>query len=309
MADVNTVFLISLTIIVIGYILKKTKVLTEENGEIIAKIIFNVTLPAVILRITANITFEINLILLPLVNIAYGLFIAFIGFTVFRKYPRNTKGILLMSIIGFNVAHFSFPLIEGIWGETGLQLIALVDAGNAFTIFVVCYLMGKIHSIDDEKEKVDFKHVLLNLLKSIPLLTYIIALILNLSGIIMPFFFTELIEIISLANSPLALLLLGIFLNFKFQKEHWLMIGKSLLIRYSFGLTCGLSLYFLLPSMIFNDLFRIIMMISLILPVGLAVIPFSVEMDYDKKLITMIANLSIIISFGLMWILVLGFNG
>ena len=87
------------------------------------------------------------------------------------------------------------------------------------------------------------------------------------------------------------------------------MIAKSLLIRYGFGLTIGLLLYFLLPVVLFDNLFRIIILISLILPVGLAVIPFSVEMEYDKKLITMIANLSIIISFGLMWILVLGFNG
>jgi len=309
MADVNIVFLISLTIIAIGYLLKKTKVLTEENGEVIAKIIFNLTLPAVILKITSTITFEITLILLPMITIIYGIFIAFIGFIVFKKYPRNTKGLLLMSIIGFNIANFSFPLIEGIWGESGLQLIALVDAGNAFTIFVVCYSVGSIFSKNNDSEKLDFKRVLKNLLKSIPLLSYIIALSFNFLSIPFPIFIIDLLDIISKANSPLALLLLGIFLNFKFQKHEWWMIGKSLLIRYGFGLTLGLSLYFLLPVALFDNLFRIIILISLILPVGLAVIPFSVEMEYDKKLITMIANLSIVISFSLMWILVLGFNG
>lgn len=309
MANVNTVFLISLTIIAIGYILKKTNVLTEENGEVIAKIIFNLTLPAVILKITTTITFEITLILLPLINIIYGLIIVFIGFIVFKKYPRNIKGILLMSIIGFNVANFSFPLIEGIWGISGLQLIALVDAGNAFTIFVVCYTIGSIFSKKNDLEKLDFKGISKNLIRSIPLLSYIIALSFNFLGISFPVFLTDLLDIISRANSPLALLLLGIFLNFKFQKNEWWMIGKSLLIRYSFGLTVGLLLFFLLPVALFDTLFRIIILISLILPVGLAVIPFSVEMEYDKKLISMIANLSIIISFGLMWILVLGFDG
>ena len=309
MTDVNIVFLNSLIIIALGYLLKRKRVLTEENGEIIAKIIFNLTLPAVILKITSTIVFKINLVLLPLISISYGFLMACIGLLIFRKFPRNLKGLSMMSIIGFNVANFSFPLIEGIWGNSGLQLIALVDAGNAFSIFVVCYTMGWIFSNKNDTQKIDFKHVSKNLLKSTPLISYIIALFLNFSGILLPFFIRDLVDIISMANSLLALLLLGIFLNFKFQKNQWWMIGKSLLIRYAFGFTFGLIFYLFLPSATFDSLFRIIIFISLILPVGLAVIPFSVEMEYDKKLITMIANLSIVISFLLMWILVFLFNG
>ena len=169
--------------------------------------------------------------------------------------------------------------------------------------------MGWIFSDNNESKKIDFKHISKNLLKSTPLISYIIALSLNFSGILLPFFLSDLIDIISRANSPLALLLLGIFLNFKFQKSQWWMIGKTLLIRYGFGFTFGLIFYLFLPPATFDNLFRIIIFISLILPVGLAVIPFSVEMQYDKKLITMIANLSIVISFVFMWILVLLFNG
>jgi len=311
MADVNIVFLISLTIIAIGYFLKRTKVLTEENGEVIAKLIFNLTLPAVILKVTSTIQFELTLILLPLINILYGVFMVFVGLRAFKNYPRNAKGILLMSIIGFNVANFSFPLIEGIWGEIGLQLIAMVDAGNAVSIFIICFTMGRIYSLksDDEKNRINLKSLFSSLLKSVPLISYIIAIIINFSGIIMPFFLTELIDIVSRANSPLALLLLGVFLNFNFQKDQWMMIGKSLLIRYTLGLGFGLFLFFLLPAIFFSELFRIIIAISLILPVGLAVIPFSVELEYDKKLMTIIVNLSILISFGLMWILIILFSG
>lgn len=306
----NIVFLISLTIIAIGYFLKRTKVLSEENGEVIAKIVFNLTLPAVILKITSTITFEISLLFLPLISLSYALFMVLIGFIIFKKYPRNLKGLLLMSIIGFNVANFSFPLIEGIWGDSGLQLIAMVDAGNAVSIFIVCFTIGKIYSPKNEKNEINinFKGVMLSLLKSIPLICYIVAIVINFSGFVIPFFFSELIDIISQANSPLALLLLGVFLNFKFQKNQWVMIGKSLLIRYSIGLSCALLLFFLLPANIFTELFRIIIAISLILPVGLAIIPFSVELEYDKKLITMIANFSILISFALMWILIILFT-
>lgn len=309
MADVNYIFLLSLTIIVIGFVVKKLKIITEENGKIVAKVIFNITLPAVILNITSRIELSVSLVLLPLINITFGILMALIGLLLFKKYDKEKKGLILMALIGFNVAHFSFPLIEGIWGEEGMRYIALIDAGNAFTIFVLCYIVGSIFSPNNNSEDsgVDFKDTGRKLLKSTPLMSYIFALIINFSGIgeIMPNFFWDLLDIIARANTALSLLLLGIYLNFKFEKTEWATILKVLLIRYSLGLIVGLLLFFLLPSDQFELLFRIILTISLIFPIGLAVIPFSVEFEYDQKLISMIANLTIIISFGLVWILIL----
>ena len=60
MTNVNAVFLLSLIVIVIGYLIKKINILKEEDGEIIAKLIFNLTLPAVILKVTSTIQFESN---------------------------------------------------------------------------------------------------------------------------------------------------------------------------------------------------------------------------------------------------------
>jgi len=313
MVDVNYIFLLSLTIIVIGYVVKKLKIITEENGKIVAKIIFNITLPAVILKVTSRIEFSPSLVLLPLINITFGILMALIGLLLFRKYDKDKKGLILMALIGFNVAHFSFPLIEGIWGEEGMRYIALIDAGNAVSIFVLCYIVGSIFSPNNNNEDlgIDFKGTGKKLLKSTPLMSYVFALIINFSGIgeNMPIFFWDLLDIIARANTALSLLLLGIYLNFKFERTEWATILKVLLIRYSLGLIVGLLLFFLLPSDQFDLLFRIILTISLIFPIGLAVIPFSVEFEYDQKLISMIANLTIIISFSLVWILIILLTG
>lgn len=309
--DINATFLISLTIIAIGYIIKRAHLLKEENGDILSKIIFNITLPAVILKYTTTVHFEISLILLPLTNITFGILMASVGLLITRKKPKSIKGLTLMTMIGFNVVHFSFPLVEGIWGVNGMQLITLVDAGNAFSIFVLSYLLGTIYSPKNqlEKEKLNLKFVGKKLLKSAPLLTYIVALLINFSGIVIPEFFTELIDVVARANTALALLLLGIFLNFHFEKSEWITILKVLIIRYSVGIVLSLSLFFFLPSSIFSPLFRIIIAISLILPIGVALIPFSVELGYNKKITTMLINLSLIISFILVWFFVIFLNG
>jgi len=235
---------------------------------------------------------------------------ALLGIVIFRNHPIHIKGAMIMTMVGFNVANFFFPLVEGIWGQAGMQYAALVDAGNAFTIFVLCYILSTIFSPKNQEDavKINIRFVLNRLIRSAPLLSYIVAIVINLSGIVIPSFFSDLIDIIARANTALALLLLGIFLHLKFGKSEWISIIKVLVIRYSIGLLVGLSLFFLLPPSVFPPLFRIIICLSLILPVGLAVIPFSVENGYDQKLVTMVVNLTIIISFGLIWGLILTLN-
>ena len=306
MADVNVVFLLSILIVAIGYLVKKLKVLKESDGDTIAKIIFNITLPAVILKFTTTIQFDLSLALLPLISITFGFIMAFIAIIVFRKHPSHIKGAMIMTTVGFNVANFFFPLVEGIWGQPGMQYIALVDAGNAFTIFILCYILATVYSPKNQKieVKINVKYILKRLIRSAPLLSYIVALLINFTGILIPSLISDLIDIIARANTALALLLLGIFLHFKFGKAEWMSIIKILILRYSVGLIAGLSLFYLLPPNIFSPLFRIIICLSLILPIGLAVIPFSVENGYDQKLVTMAVNLTIIISFGLIWVLI-----
>jgi len=58
MADVKGIFFLSILIIAIGYLVKKLRILKETDGETIAKIIFNITLPAVILKFATTIQFE-----------------------------------------------------------------------------------------------------------------------------------------------------------------------------------------------------------------------------------------------------------
>jgi predicted permease len=311
MVDVNVVFLLSLIIVAIGYFVKKIKILKETDGETIARIIFNITLPAVVLKFTTTIQFEVSLVLLPLISIGFSLIMVVLGVLIFRNHAIQVKGAMIISMVGFNVANFFFPIVEGLWGQAGMQYIALVDAGNAFTIFVVCYILSTIYSPKNrEREvKIDLKFVLKRLVRSTTLLSYIVALIINFSGLTIPSFLFDLIDILARANTALALLLLGIFLHFKFEKSEWFSLVKLLALRYGMGLLVGLTLFFLLPSDIFNPLFKIIICLSLILPVGLAVIPFSVENGQDQRLVTMAVNLTILISFGLIWALILILGG
>ncbi|TFF98576.1 MAG: AEC family transporter [Promethearchaeota archaeon] len=304
MTGVNYNFLLAIVVIAIGFILKSGNVISEKNGKVIAKLVFNITLPCVIFRTIVSITITPQLFLLAVIPVIYASVLFLIAYIFLRKKELSIKGLSLMSVMGFNVVHLAFPLIEGIWGQEGLKYIAMFDVGNGFVIFLMSYLVGSIFS--PKNNHLEKKQLLKEGFKKIgtsgPLIAYFIALPLNLVGLIIPQFFSDIINKFADANSALTLLLLGIFLNFKFESHQWKQIGRVLLIRYSFGLFIGLLLFFLLP---FELLYRGILVIGLILPIGLAVIPFTVEFLFDEKVAGTLVNISIIISFAMMWILIL----
>jgi hypothetical protein len=60
----------------------------------------------------------------------------------------------------------------------------------------------------------------------------------------------------------------------------------------------GVILYLILP---FNQLYRGIVLVALILPIGMAVIPYSDQFGYNQKITGTLVNITIIVSFVLMW--------
>lgn len=304
MANANYVFLLSLTIIFIGFFIKKLGILSEDDGKIISKLVLNITLPALILQVFSNIEIYPTLVLLPFLAFGYSLIVAAFTYIIYREYPDRYKGLLMMVSVGFNIGLFAYPLIRGIWGEIGMEYIIMFDLGNSFVVFILGYTIGSLYSpkIKPHTEKFNLKAIVKRVFSSVPLIALFIALVINLSGIILPTFFGDLLDILSRANMALTLLVLGIFIDFKFDKSHWKYIIKVLLTRYGFGIVFGLILLFVLP---FELEFNAVIFVGLILPIGMSAIPFSVEFGYNEKITSTMVNLTNIFSFILMWIIVL----
>ncbi|MED4052626.1 AEC family transporter [Niallia taxi] len=298
MENFNAQFVISFLIIALGYCLKKWNILKEKDGEAMARLIFNVTLPSLIIVTFHSITIDSSLMMLVVLGFVYGIIVAILGLFIFRKEERRNKGMLGMLIPGFNIGLFAYPLVQGIWGEVGIKYFGMFDIGNAIITFGVSYLIGSYYAKEDVV--LNFKHVAGKMGRSIPLMTYVIIFIINLTGLSLPGTVIDITSVISKANMPLSLLLLGIYLNFSFQKSYWKGIGRVLGIRYGVGLLFGLLGFFLLPV---DDMFRYTVLIALILPMATSVLPYSVEFKYNQRFVGTAANLSILISFVLLWVI------
>ncbi|WP_067727440.1 AEC family transporter [Oceanobacillus damuensis] len=298
MSSFNEQFIYSIIIIALGYILKKSTIIKETDGEGLSRIIFNITLPALILVTFNDITIEYSLFVLILIGFAYGLFAAFLGILVFRKQTRNIKGMLAMMVPGFNIGLFAYPLVEGIWGREGVQHFGMFDVGNSFIVFGVCYFIGSYYAGEDVR--LDIKTMLGKMIRSIPLMTYMVVLLLNLVDFKLPSVIIGTADIISLANMPLSLLLLGIYLNFKFDRRYINLIFKYMAVKYIPGIIVGVALVILLP---YDDMFKYTVLIGLLLPTSMSILPYAVEFEYDKRFVGTVSNLTIITSFILIWII------
>ncbi|MFB9795296.1 hypothetical protein ACFFQG_32405, partial [Shinella granuli] len=96
------------------------------------------------------------------------------------------------------------------------------------------------------------------------------------------------------------LLLLGIYLNFTFEKGYLKLIMQYMAVRYLIGIVAGAGLFILLP---FNDMFKYTVLIGLILPSSMSALPYAVEFNYDRRFVGTVTNMTIIISFLLMWLI------
>ena len=299
MNQANNVFLITLAIITLGYLLKKFDFLTEKDGKVISKFLMHTTFPALMLISTVRIKFEQNLLLLPLIAFVFGSIMLLVAWFVFKKQPNDLRGLLIMGSGGLNTGLFGFPIVEGIWGRDALVNIIMFDIGNTIVVFGLCYTLGSYFA-SKGNGNVDIKAIFTKVIKLPPLQGMVIGLLINVSGIELPPVAMDFLDVLAKGNKPIVLLLMGIYLNFALNKKQLWAISQVLVIRYSIGLVAVVLCYFLIQP----SLYQSIMIMCVVLPVGLTILPFSDELNYDSRMAGLLVNMSLLISFCLMWGLV-----
>ncbi|WP_163539321.1 AEC family transporter [Gracilibacillus sp. YIM 98692] len=299
MNSFNEQFLISVIIIAIGYMLKRTEILKEKDGEAIARLVFNVTLPCLIIVTFSEVHFVPSLFYLVIIAILFGFVNGVAALWIFRHHPRNVKGMFSMMVPGLNIGLFAYPLVEGIWGVEGLKYFGMFDVGNSFIVFGLSYIIAGMFA--EKSSMVETRTIIYKLAKSIPLQTYIIMSILNLINWSLPTIVVDISSVIAGANMPLSLLLLGLYLNFTFAKGYGKLLTKYLVTKYSIALIAGFACFYLLPV---SDMFKYTLLIGFLLPTSVSVLPYSIMFGYNQRLVGTASNLTIMISFIFIWLLV-----
>lgn len=304
MTDPNSVFGSALCIIAIGYGLKSAGFIQEQDGKSISKFLMHTTFPALVFStmIRVNITWE--LIYLPLIAMLFGMFLSFSAFHLFKHTEPENRGVMTVGSAGFNLGIFAYPLIEGIFGLQGLTYAIMFDLGNSVINFIVNYGMGNYFS-RGPKNKNLAAHILKRIISLPPLQAMVLGVVVNVMGLEFPSFALDLISTIAMGNKPIVLLLMGIYFSVRLSKKSYFRVFQVLSLRYFMGFLVGGLCFYLLP---FELGFRNLLFLCLLLPVGMTVITYSDELHLNTPLAASLVNISLLISFAILWILVTVFN-
>lgn len=292
-------FIIIILLIALGYLLKRINFIKSADSQVLSTLVLNVTLPSLVIVNLNSANLDLSFSILPIMMLIYGILAKVIIVALFRKYDNHVKGSVGMMAASLNIGLFAYPLVETIWPENGMIYFGMADIGGAIIMFGVTYFVGSYYS--EGSDQFNFKFLGKKLISSVPLVTYIVMFILNMANIHLPKASIDFFTIISKANMPLSMILLGIMMSFRIEKQFLPIAVKYLIVHYGLGCIAGLLVHFFLPTS--DDMIKTTLLITWLLPVGVAIIPYSIQFKYKTlPLVGMVTNISIVISIIIIYI-------
>ncbi len=277
-------------VILLGYFLKKIGFFKQEDFTILSRITIRITLPAAIITSFAGKQIDMALLSLVLLAIGCGLLYMAMGFFLNRKKTREEQAFAILNLPGYNIGTFVIPFAQSFLGPMGVVATSLFDTGNA----VIC-LGGAFSVASMVKDGSGFsvKRIGKALARSVPFVTYVLMLLLNLVHLPVPGFVLSCAGIIANANAFMAMLMIGVGFKLEGDRSQIRTIVRMLSIRYGIATVLALIFYFVLP---FELEIRQALVILAFSPIGSAVPGFTGEMKGDVGLSSALNSLAIVIS-------------
>ena len=279
-----------IAIIVMGFILRRIGFFKEQDFDILAKICIRITLPCAIITSFSGKTIEPALLMLPVMALACGAIYIALGYVMNRGKERETQAFSMLNLAGYNIGTFVIPFAQSFLGPMGVVAVSIFDTGNA----VICLGGGySVASMVKDGGGFSTKRLLRSLGTSVPFITYMTMLAMNLLHLGVPGFVLSVAEVGSGANAFMAMLMIGVGFKLSADRTQLKVIGKILAVRYAVAAVYALVFYFLTP---FALEIRQALVLLAFAPIGSAVPAFTREMDSDVGLSSAINSIAMVIS-------------
>ena len=279
----------------LGYFLRLRGTVTKENAAVFSKVVMNITLPAAILASASTLSFSATMWLPLLLGFLMNIVMDAIGVFEARKASRVNRGAGLVQISGYNIGTFTLPFIQAFFPTSYLATALLFDTGNALMVLGGNYTLAASAVV--HKGKVDIGFILKNLFSSIPFAIYMLSFFLTALGLSFPSPVISLIQIAADANPFLAMLMLGMMMDFRLQKGELTRLCKLLTIRLGANALIAIALYiFLLVPLIMRQM----LVICLMSPISIVAPVYALKLGSDKAEAANLNSLCILASLAIM---------
>jgi predicted permease len=273
-------------IFLLGYALKRLRVLKKEDGDLFLKVVYYIALPALVIISIVDIELRVDFIFLPIIAVLVALTTTVVSFFAGRmlRLPRGTLGTFIIGSTIMNIG-FTLPFFITAFGKEGLARITMFDFGNMSIIFTFVYWLACKHGTSSVDRKVMVKKLLL----VPPMWALMIAVALNLMKIRIPFFINDFLQMVGWMMTPLVMLALGLYFSPRLTRI--IPVLWATFIRMAIGFAAG----FLLARLFgLEGLNRSIVMIGAAAPVGYTTLTFSFLENLDMEFAASLISFSII---------------
>ena len=277
-------------IIVLGYTLKKIGFFKQEDFTILSRIVIRITLPAAIIMNFAGMQIDPAMLSLGLLGLGGGTIYIVLGYLMNRSSGKDRQSFEMLNLAGYNIGTFVLPFAQSFLGPLGVISTSLFDTGNSFICLGGAYSFAAM--VKDGKG-FSFRRILKSMLTSIPFMTYVIMVTMNLTHIPVPGFVVSCAGLISSANAFMAMLMIGVGFKLEANRTQLGRIARMLAVRYGIATVLALTYYFVLPLDIQIRQALVILAFS---PIGSAVPGFTGELKGDVGLSSALNSITIIIS-------------
>ena len=282
-SDLLPVFLMFL----LGVVLRATKAVRRESGEVLLRIVFYATLPALMIVSISRTLISRDIVLLP--GIAAITVFALYGLSrlVVRNDSRSQRalGVTLIGSLIMNVG-FVYPFVMAIYGLEGVARAAIFDVGNGLVVLTFVYYLACRHGAAAQTAQRAAGKVL----ASPPLWALLVAAVMNGTGWRVPKPLHGFLETVGAMTMPLILLAVGLLFAPRFSQMRLLFV--SLGIRVLGGLLCGLLLSELLGL---EGMTRSVVILCTAAPVGYNTLTFSSLAELDTEFASNLVSVSILL--------------
>lgn len=282
--------------IAVSYLLKRAGILSKEDGVAIARVVLNLTLPCAVLVSFRSFVFDWSYMLIPLISFMSNIFMLSVGFMISRGKSREERIFYMLELSAYNIGNFTLAFVTGLLSTAGVVASCLFDMGNSPMSVAINAVITQIAVGDMMSHRRAFRS-LLSVFTRPAFDAYIIMLIFSALPVSLPDRVFEFAGLISPANGPLAMIMIGLMLEFRLDKSKLKEVVVVNVLRLLLAVAIAFLFFKFAP---FPYEVRKAVAITAFAPISSASPAFVAEMKGDVALVGFASTVSIALALILM---------
>jgi malate permease and related proteins len=271
---------------ILGFLLKKGRVFTSESADTMLKLVFYVSLPALILLAMIHTTLNLSLIYLPVICIVTVIATLLIVLTTGRSLHLSgqTLGAFVVGPMIMNTT-FTIPFLLTAYGQEAIARLSILDVGNNIVIYSLVYFFAYRYGSEGGPGR-----MLKTIAQSPILYALFLGIALNAAHVKPPAIYDNFLLGIGAMTTPLVMISLGIYFNHAVVRIRATFI--SVAIRIMAGFLIAFSLVYLFRL---DGLNRVVVLVACSAPIGFTTLTFSAIAGLDTEFAASCVSYSILI--------------